>query len=174
MHEMKESTYLILTVGLPRSGKSTWALAQGCPVVDTDAVRLAIHGTPWLASAEPLVWGIAKTMVVSLFKAGHPKVILSATSVTAARRREWDRMADKVEWQVFHTMPDECKRRALLTGQDYLIPVIERMAVEWDLYAPWKGGIKNYVDATRDALAENPGISAITFTSVNTWEPKNV
>jgi len=35
---------LILTVGLPRSGKSTWAAKKGFPIVSPDAIRLAMHG----------------------------------------------------------------------------------------------------------------------------------
>ncbi len=30
---------LILTVGLPRSGKTTWALEQGWPIVNPDSIR---------------------------------------------------------------------------------------------------------------------------------------
>jgi predicted kinase len=34
---------LILTVGLPRSGKTTWAKQQGVPMVNRDAIRLALR-----------------------------------------------------------------------------------------------------------------------------------
>jgi predicted kinase len=71
---------LIMTVGLPRSGKSTWAIAQGHPVVCPDAIRLALHGQPFIATAEPVVWATAKLMVASLFEAGHGVVILDATN----------------------------------------------------------------------------------------------
>ena len=46
---------LILTVGLPRSGKSTWALQQGHPVVNRDGIRKALHGEVYLQPAEDMV-----------------------------------------------------------------------------------------------------------------------
>ena len=35
---------LIVMVGLPRSGKTTWARKQGYPIVNPDSIRLAFHG----------------------------------------------------------------------------------------------------------------------------------
>ena len=77
---MKNKT-LILTVGLPRSGKSTWAMQQGYPVVNPDSIRLALHGHRFREESEEHVWAIAKTMVNSLFIAGHDKVIVDATNI---------------------------------------------------------------------------------------------
>ena len=123
---------LILTVGLPRSGKTTWALKQGHPIVNPDAIRLALHGRPFYAGAEAFVWAIAKIMVKALFGAGHGTVILDATNVTAKRRAEWK----SDEWQsvchVFDVSQEECKERAILTDRDDLLPVIDRMAEQWD------------------------------------------
>src|SRR5216683_5886868 len=80
---------LFLTVGLPRSGQSTWARGTNTPIVCPDEIRLALHGQRFIASAEPLVWAIARIMVSALFGAGHPRVILDATNLTKARRDEW-------------------------------------------------------------------------------------
>ncbi|GAF94425.1 unnamed protein product, partial [marine sediment metagenome] len=62
---------LILTVGLPRSGKTTWARKQGIPMVNPDSIRLALHGKAFIEEAEPMIWTIAKYMVRALFIAGH-------------------------------------------------------------------------------------------------------
>jgi predicted kinase len=83
------SKNLILTVGLPRSGKSTWAKEQGHPIVNPDAIRLAMHGTAYNTKVEPLVWATAKYMVEALFLAGHDKVIVDATNSTRKRREFW-------------------------------------------------------------------------------------
>jgi predicted kinase len=80
---------LIMTVGLPRSGKSTWAKKQNLPIVNPDSTRLALHGQRFTGAAEPMVWAIAHYMVESLFLAGHAIVILDATNTTKARRDEW-------------------------------------------------------------------------------------
>lgn len=126
---------LILTVGLPRSGKTTWAKQQGHPIVSPDCVRLALHGQRFYAPAEPIVWATAKLMVAALFKAGHRHVILDACSVTRARRDEWKEYP--VVLRVFQTAPEVCMARARLEGDGGIIPVIIRMAEDWDLSADW-------------------------------------
>ncbi len=119
---------LICTVGLPRSGKTTWARSQSYPIVNPDSIRLALHGQRFVGLAEPFVWAIAKTMVRSLFAAGHDAVILDATNMNRKRRDEWQ----SKEWGTFFKLvratPEECLERA---GADEEIkPVIARMANE--------------------------------------------
>lgn len=119
---------LILTVGLPRSGKTTWVEAQGYPIVNPDSIRLALHGERFISLAEPFVWAIAKVMVRSLFLAGHHTVILDACNATEKRRDEW--LSD--DWKVwFHpvdTPVSVCIERAKSKGDEEIIPIIERMA----------------------------------------------
>ncbi len=76
---------------------------------------------------EPYVWAIAKTMVQSLFRAGHDKIILDATNLTSLRRAQWNSPEWKVVYKEFDTERQECIERAMLTHQEYLIPVIHRM-----------------------------------------------
>lgn len=45
---------VILTSGLPRSGKTTWALKQSLSIVNRDAIRLALHGQPFIPEAEDI------------------------------------------------------------------------------------------------------------------------
>lgn len=126
--ESSEPPTLTLTVGLPRSGKSTWAVTQGVPVVNPDAIRHVLHGQPFRAEAEPMVWGIAKTMVRALFAAGHRHVILDATNLTPQRRIEWMDSAYQRKYAVFRTSKEVCIKRAFDQQYTELIPVIERMS----------------------------------------------
>lgn len=134
---------LIATVGLPRSGKSTWARDQGYPIVNPDAIRLSMHGQRFVERAEPLVWAVAKCMVRSLFTAGHRTVILDATNTTRKRRDEW-RSAD---WGLFFkpvgTPRDVCVERARSAGDDEIEEVINRMAAGFEPLGPdeprWPG-----------------------------------
>lgn len=121
---------LILTVGLPRSGKSTWAKNEKVPIVNPDAIRLALHGQAFIGEAEPMVWTIAKYMVKALFLAGHVKVILDATNVTKARRDEWLSRDWGCKYKVFEVSEEECLRRAEATDQKYLCDIIMRMALQ--------------------------------------------
>lgn len=125
---------LILTVGLPRSGKTTWARTQtGVPIVSPDAIRYALHGQRYVQLAEPFVWATAKVMVRALFGAGHDVVIVDATNATRARRDEW---RDETNWRLgFKLIPAsaaECLGRAAAEGDLYIMPVIEYMAAKFE------------------------------------------
>lgn len=127
---------LIMMVGIPRSGKSTRAKEMGYPIVNPDAIRLAIHGNPFIPQAEPLVWCLAKYMVKSLFLAGHKTVILDATNTTRQRREEWKSRSWNRDYEIIESSKDECVERAKKTGMEYLIPIIESMS---DKYEPVTG-----------------------------------
>lgn len=127
---------LTMTVGLPQSGKSTWARKQGCPIVNPDSIRLALHGQAFIPQAEKMVWAIAGYMVDALFLAGHEQVIIDATNVTEKRRAEWTNHKYPVPVEVvarmFFESPTVCIDRALSNGRPDLVPVIQRMQQEWD------------------------------------------
>lgn len=126
------SNILICTVGLPRSGKTTWARKQGLPIVNPDAIRLATHGQRFWAPAERRVWADAYHMVRCLFLAGHTTVIVDATHMTRKRRDFWIADAGNpggVSWSVafrrFDVAASVCRERA--HGDAKLIEVIDRM-----------------------------------------------
>lgn len=123
-----ETKTLVMMVGLPRSGKTTLARKLGFPIVNPDSIRLALHGQPFIAPAEPLVWVLAKYMVKALFLAGHEKVILDATNTTRKRREEWKSKSWIREYAVFQTDKETCIERAKSGGNETLIPIIEGMA----------------------------------------------
>jgi predicted kinase len=121
-----------MMVGLPRSGKSTLATQMGYPIVSADAIRRALGTYPFIPAAEPWVWQIARTMVESLFHAGHQNVILDSCSQTRKRRDEWVSKNWKRKFIVIDTPKEICIGRALATDQEYLIPTIERMAMQYE------------------------------------------
>jgi predicted kinase len=135
---------LILTVGLPRSGKSTWARQQGHPIVSRDAIRLALHGQSYIQERENEVTIIENLMVKALFLAGHDTVIIDACHASRKRRIRWVEALDSgelgpgpfdVECMVFPVGPEECKRRAEADGWPDLAMVIDRMYEETDVEA---------------------------------------
>lgn len=123
---------LILTVGLPRSGKSTWAKKQNFPIVNKDAIRLVLHGQRFLKEAETFVDTLATYMVKSLFLAGHKTVIVDECHNTEKRRLRWKDSGWNVKFQIFSTSMEECLRRAEAENDSVIIPVIKRMAEESD------------------------------------------
>lgn len=129
---MINSKTLIAMYGLPRSGKSTISkqLSKdlGAPIVNQDAIRLALHGHAYETAAEPMVKTIADYMIRALFEAGHKIVIADETHYSRAARDH--RKSSK--WRtLFYEVPtslEVCKERALATNQAYLLPVLDEMA----------------------------------------------
>lgn len=123
---------LLCTIGLPRSGKTTWSRTTGYPIVNPDSIRYALHGERFNALMEPYMWAMAKTMVRALFLAGHSFVVLDATNGTKARRQEWMNADWQTHFVYFNTSVEECIVRATVENDTYIIPVILRMAAAWE------------------------------------------
>lgn len=123
------------TVGLPYSGKSSWAVRQNLPIASPDAMRLALTGQRFVAALEPLVWMNCHYMLDALAHAGHQEAIVDATNSSPKRRREWtDRHPECIfYWVVFTTAPEDCRYRASQKGDTEIGPIIDRMAANWDL-----------------------------------------
>lgn len=121
---------LIVTVGLPRSGKTTWSRTQSYPIVNPDSIRLAIHGQRFVQNAEGYVWAVTETMIRALFLAGHDKVILDATNVSRKRRDRWQSKEWETRFKVIDTPKSICLERAKANADAEIIPIIERMASE--------------------------------------------
>ena len=132
---------LIVTVGLPRSGKSTWTKWLQHPIVNPDSIRIALHGQAYVKEAEQFVWAIAHTMVRALFLAGHNTVALDATNTTKKIRDQWK----SESWQTkFKVMPghdtvenllltmQDCMDRAIKTEKPELVPIIQNMAAQFE------------------------------------------
>jgi len=138
---------LICTVGLPRSGKSTWAKTYakslGAPIVNRDSIRLVLHGQRYIQEAEDMVLAIAKLMVKSLFLAGHSSVILDETNVSRKRRDSWRSDLWDMEFVTFDADAETCKKRAIETNQLDLIPVIDFMASQFEPVAEDEGVVLN-------------------------------
>jgi predicted kinase len=125
---------LIATVGLPRSGKTTFCKAYhqkyGAPIVNPDSIRLAIHNHRFITEAEDLVWATAHIMVRSLFLAGNNIVLLDSCNCSEKRRLPWITKNFDTVFINIDTDKETCIQRA---GEDVaIVPVINRMADNGD------------------------------------------
>ena len=131
---------LHLMRGLPRSGKSTKSIELsknlGAPVASKDAIRLALHGERYLAEREEEVQELSIILLKSLILAGHDKIIIDGCHVDLKRSMDSYRsfLNDYDLQFTVHTQcttAEECNRRAVLTKQEDLIPVIDSMSKDW-------------------------------------------
>jgi predicted kinase len=129
---------LILTVGLPRSGKTTWARNYAdqsnnrVAIANPDAIRLAHQNNVFIAETEPFIWVVTRIMARSWFLYGYEEVILDATNTTRERRDWWRDGNWEVAFKVCDTPAEECRRRAVSSGRDDLLPIIDRMQATFE------------------------------------------
>jgi len=155
---------LIVMVGLPRSGKSTWAKKHGAPIVCPDSIRLALHGERFIRLAEPFVWVIAQIMVKALFLAGHTRVIVDGCHVKRKYRDEWKQPEQQLfvefEWQTWfkHIDTDQqtCLYRAEQECDPEIMPIIDKMAGEFEPLEADETPLVEFLGSGKDNIAGEP------------------
>ena len=75
---------LYVTIGLPGSGKSTWAHQQNMAVVSSDGVRSELHGSVEVQDNPAKVFQIVHSRVKEQLK--HGDMIMDATNLNARKR----------------------------------------------------------------------------------------
>lgn len=133
---MNNEKVLYVTVGLPRSGKSTLAKTimsnTGGAIVNRDTIRLVAHGHVFRQEAEPLITFIEDTMVRSLMTSETPCIIIDSTNTLPGFRNKWRNLAKIHEYTInfvcMRTGPVECIKRACDSNRSDLIPIIEKMS----------------------------------------------
>jgi predicted kinase len=104
---------------------------MGKPIVNPDAIRLALHGQRFLEEAEPMVWSIAMYMAKSLFLAGHNEVIVDATNTTRKRRDFWKHDLWARKFVHIDASKEACLEIAKQANDTEIMPVIESMAKQF-------------------------------------------
>lgn len=123
---------LKIMLGLPRSGKSTYCEQfknhPNTVVVNSDQIRLALHGARYNRLAEPMVHAITKVVTRSLFNQEYC-VIVDETNTTKGSIRQWLEIDPDAEFIYIDTPLEVCKDRALQSKHFDLVDkgVIDRM-----------------------------------------------
>lgn len=129
---------LIMMVGLPRSGKSTWIKENKTNevVISADDIRYLVYNQQFWGDGEPLMWSIRGIMLRYLLQQGVD-VIIDETNTTKERRKPILKLAKQYGYHVIGNVvecaPETCIERAKMNSQENLLSVIERMTNQFEL-----------------------------------------
>ncbi|EAY30943.1 hypothetical protein [Microscilla marina] len=111
---------LYCTVGLPFSGKKSWATCQGLPVVSLAANEAIIDGggkatQKTKTTTDPLAF--TRQLIECLFAAGNQVVILLAENLSEKERQHWKNPdAWQTVFREFQISEKEVLRKAVAAG----------------------------------------------------------
>ncbi len=128
---------IVLLVGLPGSGKSTWAKDKP-GVLSSDALRELLADDPDNQTIHALVFRVLRDLLKHRLELKRPVTYVDATNLTAYERRPYFKLAQAFDCTieaVFFDVPvDDCIRRNRQRGRAVPDEVIRKMAAR--LVAP--------------------------------------
>lgn len=131
--------------GLPRSGKSTWIKNNKTNevIISADDIRYLVYGQRYWQDGESLMWSIRKIILEYMMKQGLD-IIIDETNITKESRKSIIKLAKKYNYYIIGNIIEgvqinTCINRAIESNQFNLIPVINRMAEQFQLLEKEEG-----------------------------------
>jgi predicted kinase len=115
---------LIITVGLPGSGKSTYLANLGVNAISSDEIRRLIADDPRDQSMHARIFASIRYLVRQRIAAGRPETYVDATHLTRWERLPYIRLAQRhgceIEALYFDVPAEVCIQRN--QGRDRVVP----------------------------------------------------
>jgi predicted kinase len=148
-----------LLVGLPASGKSSWAAHHGIPVLSSDQIRHLLLDDATDQRFNRRIFQILRYLLRQRLEAGRPVTCIDATHLTRSERRPYLAMAEiygcDVDAIFFDTPLNLCKTRNQNRGRVVPEDVMDRMAARMTPPDPQEG-FRRVVVVTASTFFERP------------------
>jgi predicted kinase len=127
--------FVVLTIGLPGSGKTTWFKRRGVTPLSSDLLRTLLFDDITEQRWQGLVFSTLRSLLRARLIAKMPWNYVDATNLSPHERRQWIKMAKSFGYDVqavFFDVPlDICmernKRRERTVGDDVMKKMAERL-----------------------------------------------
>jgi predicted kinase len=123
---------VVLSIGLPGSGKSTWFKRHNIVPLSSDMVRMLLFDDVTEQRFQDLVFSTLRSMLRARLLARRPSNYLDATNLSAHERRAWIKLAHDFGYEAhavfFDVPPEVCMERNQRRERNVPEDVMQRMA----------------------------------------------
>ncbi len=134
-HEIRKSKgAVVLSIGLPGSGKSTWFKRHNILPLSSDMVRILLFDDVTEQRYQDLVFSTLRSMLRGRLLARRPWNYVDATNLSAHERRSWIKLAHDFGYEAhavfFDVPPEVCIERNRRRERNVPEDVMQRMAAK--------------------------------------------